>query len=110
MDTVAVVVRVATPEHPSFQLRKGESGISVFDPSAGESPLTEDEILEAFRPGSIVVYRTLQEIADAGLSLVESVGADSLPERLRDAHREITAPATMTRAEFKAALKRVEET
>lgn len=48
---LAVVVRVATPGQPAFQLRKGEQGISVFDPAAVDPPLTEDEILAAFRPG-----------------------------------------------------------
>ncbi len=108
-DRYAVVVRVATPGQPAFQLRKGELGISVFDPDGVSPPLTEDEILAPFRAGSVVVYRTLEQITEAGLVLIETPGADALPDRLRVAHREITAPPTASRAELKSALKRLED-
>jgi hypothetical protein len=105
----AVVVRVATPGQPAFQLRKGELGISVFDPDGVDPPLTEDEILVPFRAGSVVVYRTLEQIVAAGLVLIVTPGADVLPDRLRVAHREITAPPSASRPAFKAALKLLED-
>jgi hypothetical protein len=108
-DRFAVVVRLATAGQPAFQLRKGELGISVFDPNGVEPPLTEDEILSPFREGSVVVYRTLEQIVAAGLVVLETPGADVLPERLRAAHREIAPPPTVTRNEFKSALKRLED-
>jgi 2-iminoacetate synthase ThiH len=81
----------------------------VFDPAGVEPPLTEDEILDAFRPGSVIVYRTVAEIAGLGLELVPTNGADVLPERLRAAHREIRPGPAMTRSRFKAALRELEE-
>lgn len=53
-----MVVRVDEPGRPSFQLRRGEEGLSVFDPDSVHPPLTEAEILEAFRPGNVVVVRS----------------------------------------------------
>jgi hypothetical protein len=47
-----MAVRVTEPGRPAFQLRKGEEGLSVFDPAAVQPPLTESEILDAFRLGS----------------------------------------------------------
>ncbi len=108
-DRFAVVVRVATPGQPSFQLRKGELGISVFDLNGVDPPLTEEEILAPFRDGSVVVYRTLDQIAVAGLIVIETPGADAIPQRLQQAHREITSPPTASRGEFKSALKRLED-
>ena len=106
---VAVVVRVGTPGSPAFQLRKGEAGLSVFDPDAADPPLTEDEILDAFRPGSFILYRTVSEITALGLAVLPSEGDDSLPDRVRLAHREIRPGQTMSRPSFKAALKDLEE-
>jgi len=71
--------------------------------------LTDEEILEPFRSGSVVVYRTLQEVVEVGLQIIETPGAEALPDRLRFAHREIAASAAMTRPEFKTALKRLED-
>lgn len=105
---VAVVVRVGTPGQPAFQLRKGERGISVFGPDLVDPPLTEAEILEAFRPGSIVIYLPVARIADLKLELVQSPGADALPPRLQAAHAEIRPGPVMPRAAFKAALKDLE--
>jgi hypothetical protein len=104
----AVVVRVATPGHPAFQLRKGEEGLSVFDPDAVDPALGEDEILEAFRPGSIVVYRTKSRIEELGLVIAEVDGGDALPTRLRSAHCEIRQGG-MERLQFKHALRELEE-
>lgn len=84
-----VVVRVATPGQPALQLRKGEEGLSVFAPDVLDPPLSEDEILAAFRPGSVALLRTSAQVAEHGLALVLTPGAETLPERLRTAHYEI---------------------
>jgi hypothetical protein len=105
---VAVVVRVGSPGLPAFQLRKGEQGISVFDPAGVDPPLTEDEILASFRLGSVVLYRLVSVIEEHGLQIVPTPGANALPERLRTAHREIGPGAGMDRPAFKAALRNLE--
>jgi hypothetical protein len=71
-----VVVRVTEPGRPAFQLRRGEEGLSVFDPGAVDPPLTEAEVLASFRPGSLAVVRTEAEIESKGLVLVPVTGAD----------------------------------
>lgn len=103
-----MVVRVAEPGRPAFQLRRGEEGLSVFDPDAVAPPLTEAEILASFRPESRAVPRTVAEIAVKGLIVVPIPGADPLPGRLRDAHAEIRPGPGMTRPGFKQALKELE--
>lgn len=103
-----MVVRVGEPGRPAFVLRKGEEGLSVFDPEAVSPPLTEGEILDAFRAGSLVVSRTEAEVAAKGLSIVPIPGAEPLPGRLREAHAEIRPGPNMTRAQFKQALKELE--
>lgn len=105
---LAVVVRVGSAGQPAFQLRRGEEGLSVFDPDAVDPPLTGDEILDAFRPGSVLIYRTAGQIAALELEVVPSEGADVLPLRLRLAHAEVRPTAGMTRAAFKSALKGLE--
>jgi hypothetical protein len=101
-------IRVFTPGNPKFRLRKGELGISVFDPDAVNPPLTETEILASFRPGSQTVSRTEAEIHAQGLTIVSVPGGAQLPVRLRMAHAEIQAGPGMKRDQFKAALKRLE--
>jgi hypothetical protein len=103
-----MVVRVTEPGRPAFQLRKGEEGLSVFDPEAVHPPLTESEILDAFRPGSILVGLDTTEIEAKGLEVVPIPGAESLPSRMRESHAEIRPGAGMTRAEFKQALRELE--
>ncbi len=105
---VAVVVRVASPGQPAFQLRKGEQGISVFNPAQVDPPLSEDEILAAFRPGSVVIFRSVAVIEEHGLLVLPSAGAASLPERLCAAHCEIGPGIGMERPAFKAALRNLE--
>ena len=107
-ELVAVVVRVTLPGQPAFQLRKGELGISVFHLTQVDPPLSEEEILECFRPGSIVVYRSVAQIESFGLQLVPTLGADLLPLRLRDAHAEIRPGSSMDRTGFKMMLKNLE--
>lgn len=80
----------------------------MFDPHAVDPPLSEAEILEPFRPGSVVLYRTVAQITEVGLALATSAGADVLPDRLRYTHREIVAGPDMNRTAFKAALKSLE--
>jgi hypothetical protein len=105
---VAIVVRVGTPGHPAFQLRKGEVGLSVFDPSAVDPPLGSEEILESFREGSVLITRPIAFIEELGLLLESIPGAESLPDRLRFAHREIHPGPGMTRNQFKVSLKELE--
>ena len=105
---VVIVIRVGNPGGSAFQLRKGEEGLSVFDQSGTDPELTDDEVLAAFRPGSVVIHRTADQVTALGLVLVPSEGADSLPERLRAAHREIRPGPGMSRAQFKTTLKELE--
>jgi hypothetical protein len=101
-------IRVFTPGCLKFQLRKGEFGISVFDPGAVNPPLTETEILASFRPGSQSVSRTEAEIHAQGLTIVSIPGGPQLPPRLQIAHVEIQMSLGMKRDQFKAALMRLE--
>jgi hypothetical protein len=103
-----VVVRVAEPGRPAFQLRKGEEGLSLFDPDLVDPPLTESEILEVFRSRSVLVVRSTTEVEARGLQVVPIPGTESLPPRMREAHVEIRPGAGMTRVEFKQALKELE--
>src|SRR5258708_167786 len=101
-------VRVAEPGQAAFQLRKGEEGISAFDLTAVDPPLTEEEVLGAFREGSIAIVCDRATVEGTGLHLIPIAGGDVLPERLRAAHVEIRPGTGMTRLEFKAALKELE--
>src|SRR5437870_4716905 len=103
-----MLIRVTEAGRPGFQLRKGEEGLSVFDTEAVAPPLTEAEILEAFRAESIVVLRSREQIEAKGLVLVPIAGAVFLPPRLRDAHAEIRRGPQMTRGEFKIVLQELE--
>jgi hypothetical protein len=108
MPIIAVVVRVGTGTGPAFQLRKGEEGLSVFDPDMIVPPLSPDEILDAFRPGSVLLYRRQERVVQLGLRVVASEGAGHLPDRLRACHAELRPGSGMSRADFKAALKELE--
>jgi|1186.fasta_scaffold337438_2 hypothetical protein len=107
-DPTGSVVRVGEPGQPCFQIRPGEEGLSVFDPDAIQPPLEEDEILQSFRPSSIVVVRSVIAVQAAGLDIEPVPGAEALPPRLQQAHREIRPRAGMTRKQFKQALKGLE--
>lgn len=80
----------------------------MFDPAAVDPPLTEEEILDAFRSGSTVLYRTIEQIAVLRMDVVPTEGADSLPDRLRASHREIRPRVGQSRSAFKNALKELE--
>jgi hypothetical protein len=103
-----MLIRVTEAGRPAFQLRKGEPAISVFDEDAVESPLSDDEVLAAFRPESGIMRVSVAEIQQVGLALVRVRGAEHLPLRLHEAHTEIHPNPVMTRAEFKRALKELE--
>lgn len=103
-----MLIRVAQPGRPAFSLRPGEEGISIFDTEAVDPPLTEAEILDAFRTGSVAVVRTAANIEGQGLSVIPLEGAPFLPDRLRRAHAEIRPGTGMARREFKQALKELE--
>jgi len=102
------VIRVAEVGKPVFQLRKGEEGLSVFEAYAVSPPLTEAELLDAFRENSQLVERSKAEIEQKGLIVVAVEGADPLPRRLQLAHSEIRPGNRMTRSQFKQALKELE--
>jgi len=103
-----MLVRVCEPGKPAFQLRSGELGISVFDLTAVEPPLTEQEILAHFRPNSRAIQRSPGDVAVAGLQIVPILGGESLPDRLRMAHAEVRPRSGMTPTQFKQALKGLE--
>jgi hypothetical protein len=103
-----MLVRIAEPGRPAFQLRKGERGISVFDTRAVEPELQDHEILAVFRSGSQTIERSREEIQRKGLLIVPLLGSDVLPERLRQAHAEIRPGGGMTRTQFKQALTELE--
>lgn len=103
-----MLARVTEPGKAAFSLRKGELGVSVFDLEKPEPPLTETEILDAFRPGSLAIIRSSAEIEAKGLVIVPVPGVESLGERLRVAHCEIRPGATMDRTEFKRVLRELE--
>ena len=50
-----MLVRISEPGKPAFQLRKGEHGLSVFDRDGIDPPLADEELLEVFREGSVLV-------------------------------------------------------
>ena len=101
-------VRVTEAGKPGFQLRKDEAGLSVFDTDAVGPALTGDEVLEAFRAESQLVFRSRDEIESKGLIIVPIAGGPSLPVRLRDAHAEIRPGPGMPRGLFKKALQELE--
>ncbi len=103
-----MLVRVTDGDRPAFQLRPGEEGISVFDSDAVDPPLSESEILDAFRSGSRLIIRAATEVESKGLRIVPVPGAGTLPDRLRQAHAEIRPGESMTRRQFKEALKELE--
>ena len=99
---------MAEPGRTAFQLRKGEEGLSVFDLDALTPPLTEAEILDSFRHGSICVTRSRTEIEEKGLVVRSIPGVGTLPPHLREAHAEIRPGPGLTRPQFKQALKELE--
>lgn len=103
-----MLIRVAEPGKPAFQLRPGEEGVSIFDESKLDPALTGAEVLGAFRAGGIAIFRSKEEIELKGMRVVYLAGAETLPLRLQEAHAEIQAGPGMTRKQFKQALKELE--
>jgi hypothetical protein len=101
----SAVHRVFEEGKPKFQLRKGEEGLSVFD----ADKLLDEEILPNFRPGSRLATRQLQFIESFGLKIEKTRGDWNLPQKLQKNHWEIRPGDTMTRNQFKAALKNLED-
>jgi len=98
------VHRVVTPGKPQFQLRQGETGLSVFD----ASKVGPEDILPHFREGSQIVTRPVSEIKAQGLTVGPTPGDAGLPQHLQDAHMEIGPGSDMTRNQFKQAIKKLE--
>ena len=99
------VHRVYQPGKPRFQLRQGEEGISLFDAEL----VTPAEILPHYRPGSRVTTQEIATIESFGLKVVETPGDPGLPDLLRNNHLEIRPGDAMTRKQFKATLKALEQ-
>ena len=103
-----MLIRVTEEDRPPFQLRRGEPSLSVFEEGAVIPPLSEDEVLGAFRPGSGVLRISREQVEHEGLQIVSVLGAEGLPTRLREAHAEIRPGLGMTRAQFKRSLKELQ--
>ena len=99
------VLRVVEEGKPRFQLKSGESGLSVFD----ESKISSGELLQDFRPGSSTVSREIKDIKAYGLDVVRTPGDPArLSQKACLAHCEIVPGPNMTRNQFKKALKELE--
>src|SRR5438093_11505294 len=103
-----MLVRISEPGKPAFKWRKGEHGISVFDRDGSDPPLGDEELLEVFRDGRVLVERTTQDIEAPGLIVVPISGAPSLPVRRQTAHAEIRCSSGMARNEFQKRLTELE--
>jgi hypothetical protein len=103
-----VLIRVAQPGRPAFQLRPGQQGISVFDENGVDPPLTANEIFELFRSGSVLIRVSRASIAASGLIIEAVAGVPPLTDRLCLAHRENRPAAGVTRGEFKQLLRKLE--
>jgi hypothetical protein len=94
-----------TPGKPRFQLRQGEEAISVFD----AEKVSPADILPSFRPDSLVATYEISIIESFGLTAVHTPGEPTLPQLLQDNHLEIQPGDGMTRKQFKAALRALEQ-
>ena len=97
--------RVYTVGKPRFQLRQGEDGLLAFD----AAKVTPADILPSFRAGSLITTQEIGFVESFGLSVVKTPGDPDLPQLLRDNHMEILAGPNMTRKQFKAALRDLEQ-
>jgi len=100
------VHRVYTPGKPRFQLRQGEEAISAFD---AEKTIPAD-ILPSFRPGSLIATQKISAMEALGLAVVHAPSDPMLPQILQENHMEIRPGEGMTRKQFKAALRALEQT
>jgi hypothetical protein len=99
------VYRVVELGKPRFQLRQGEEGLSVFD--AGK--VQPEDVLPAFRPGSLVITLEVEWLESFGLQVVRTPGELRLPKLLQENHMVISPGTGMTRKQFKQALKVLED-
>ena len=99
------VHRVYNAGKPRFQLRQGEEAISVFD----AEKLTPVDILPSFRLGSLIATPAISTIESLGLIVVPTPGDPKLPQWLQDNHMDIRPGDGMTRNQFKAALRALEQ-
>ena len=99
------VHRVYNEGRPRFQLRQGEEAISVFD----AEKVTPAGILPNFRPGSLIATAEILTIESLGLIVVHTPGDPKLPQLLQDNHMDIRPGDGMTRKQFKAALRALEQ-
>jgi hypothetical protein len=99
------VYRVYNAGKPRFQLRQGEEALSVFD----AEKLTPADILPSFRPGSLIATQEISTIESFGLIVVHTPGDPKLPQLLQDNHKDIRPGDGMTRNQFKAALRALEQ-
>jgi hypothetical protein len=104
-ETPSAVHRVFREGKPKFQLRKGEEGLSVFD----ADKLLEAEILPNFRSGSRLSTQQRQFIESFGLKIEKTPGDSSLPQNLQENHWEIHPGDGMTRNQFKATLRMLDD-
>jgi hypothetical protein len=86
-------------------LRQAEEAISVFD----AEKLTPVDILPSFRPGSLVATQKISTIESFGLIVAHSPGDAKLQQLLQDNHIDIRPGDGMTRKQFKAALRALEQ-
>ena len=99
------VHRVYNAGKPRFQLRPGEEAISVFD----AEKVTPADILPSFREGSLIATNEISTIESFGLIVVHTPGDPKLPQLLQDNHMDIRPGDGMTRTQFKAALRALEQ-
>jgi len=97
--------RVYNAGKPRFQLRQGEEALSAFN---GEI-VGPAEILPSPRSGSLIVTVEIAMFESFGLTVKPTPGDPSLPQPLQDNHLEIGPSEGMTRKQFKAALRALEQ-
>ncbi|MBI3821705.1 MAG: hypothetical protein HY289_03385 [Planctomycetes bacterium] len=71
--------------------------------------VTPADILPSFRAGSLITTQEISLIESFGLIIVHSPGDSKLPQLLQDNHMEIRPSDGMTRNQFKAALRALEQ-
>ena len=99
------VHRIYQPGKPRFQLRQGEEAISVFD---AESVAPAD-VFPSFRPGNLIITVEIAMIESFGLMVAKTPGDPTLPDILQENHLDIQPREGMTRKQFKAALRALEQ-
>lgn len=99
------VPRAYNAGKPRFQLRQGEEGLLAFD----AEKVTPADILPSFRPGSLITTQEIATIESFGLTVIHTPGDPALPQLLQDNHMEARPGDGMSRQQFKAALRALEQ-